>query len=105
MKEYDYILPITIVDEYYQKILEHFGDKVIQLDRYRSKKLSDDWYHKYNKGDSLVNEVEYAIEDVYLSSQCNHVLGSSSNFFLMTLFMNKDMTYDLINEVAHINGS
>ena len=54
MKEYDYILPVTIVNDYYEGIKNHFNDKCIILNRSR-KELFKDWVDDKLEGSSLTS--------------------------------------------------
>jgi hypothetical protein len=100
---YDYILPITQVRPFLDRILQQFGDKCIRLPRnYLSEDI--DWIHKNFSDKEFEEEVQTAIADVYLASQCDLVMGGSSNMFMGALLFNPNVSYKVFKELKEKAG-
>lgn len=104
MKTYDYILPITQVDKYYNLLLQRYGDKCIKINR---KLIPEDveWLTDVNDQE-FDNETKYAIIDIHLASMCDHVIGSESNMFYLAAYLNptnKISTFKLLEDILTID--
>ncbi len=100
--QYDYILPITQIGPFFQETVRLFGDKCIQFER----KYLDgnvDWCRPMSD-DEYEDEFRCAIRDVYLASQCDFVLGGSSNLFLGALLWNTNVPFKVFDELSNKNG-
>ncbi len=101
-KSYDYVLPITQIYPFFQRIVALLGDKCIQFPR---KYLPDnlDWCRPMSD-EEMEEEFRCAIRDVYLASQCDCVLGGSSNLFLGALLWNPAVSFKVFDELSNKNG-
>lgn len=97
MKDYDYVLPITQILPFLNPIYEKFGDRCIVLPR---KRLNDDmdWLRNFSD-DEFYTEIRDAVCDVYLASQCDHIIGGSSNMLLGALIFNPEVPFTIFNEL------
>jgi hypothetical protein len=101
-KGFEYIYLITMVDIFYSKIKERFGDKVITLSNKRYVDIRDDWSKDVTI--DYKNECVTCFTEVYLASLCKFVIGGSSNLVLGTLFMNPNVEFKLFDAVKTLNG-
>lgn len=101
-KDYDYVLPITQIGPFFEKAQKHLGEKCINFPR---QYLPDniDWCRPMTDQE-YEDEFRSAIRDVYLASQCDMVVGGSSNLFLGALFWNPSVAFKVFDELAHKNG-
>ena len=103
MGNYDYILPITQIHPFLHRTIQQFGEKCIRLPRkYLSQDI--DWIHQVLSDKEFEEEVQSAIADVYLASQCDFVMGGSSNMFLGALFFNPNIPYKVFKELKEKEG-
>lgn len=101
-KDYDYILPITQIGPFFNYAKTLFGDKCISFPRhYLAQNM--DWTRPMSDVE-FEDEFRSAIRDVYLASQCDFVLGGSSNMFLGALFWNPIVPYKIFDELVNKNG-
>jgi hypothetical protein len=89
MKDYDYILPITQIKQYYEVLNNYFSDNIIRLDRMRLSEM-EDWKSSNITADDFEKEVTTAMIDIYLGSQCDMVMGGSSNLVFSALILNAE---------------
>lgn len=89
MKDYDYILPITQIKQYYEILNSYFSDNIIRLDRMRLSEM-EDWKSSNITADDFEKEVTTAIIDIYLGSQCDMVIGGTSNLLFSAIFLNAE---------------
>lgn len=101
-KDYDYVLPITQIGPFFLKAQSLFGEKCLTFNR---RYLADnvDWCRAMSD-EEYEEEFRSAIKDVYLASQCDFVLGGSSNLFLGALLWNPTVPYKVFDELQHKNG-
>ena len=100
---YDYILPITQIYPFFERTLQQFGDKCIRLPRnYLSADI--DWIHQTLSDKEFEEEVQTAIADVYLASQCDLVMGGASNMFMGALLFNPNVPYKVFKELKEKAG-
>lgn len=94
---YDYVLPFTQVEPFFELCKQAFQEKCICLSRQR---LSSDRDWEKNVSDGqFEKEVQMSITDVYLASQCDHVMSGASNMFLGCLFFNPTIPFTLYDEL------
>jgi hypothetical protein len=103
LENYDYILTITQVRPFLDRILQQFGDKCIRLPR---NYLSDDvdWTTQNFTDKEFEEEFRNAIADVYLASQCDFIMGGASNMFMGALFFNPNVPYKVFKELKEKTG-
>jgi hypothetical protein len=100
---YDYILPITQIRPFLERTLQQFGEKCIRLPRnYLSADI--DWIHQTLSDKEFEDEVQTAIADVYLASQCDLVMGGASNMFMGALLFNPNVPYKVFKELKEKAG-
>lgn len=108
MKDYDNLLIITQIEEFFDLFLKEFGDLCIFPNR---KRISGDSDWKGNDGSKImtseeyVKEVEDCIIDVSLVSKADHILSGASNMFLGALIMNPNITFNIFDSLKDINGA
>lgn len=97
VKEYDYILPITQIQSFFDRSKQEFQEKVISFPRnYMQQDV--DW--KKNVSDEeFEEEFKMAIVDVYVASQCDFILGGPSNMFAGSLFFNPTVPFHVFQEL------
>lgn len=102
-QDYDYILPITQIGPFLQRAIQEFGDKCILLPRrYTSHDI--DWISLKMSDKEYEEEFRNVIADVYLASQCDCIMGGSSNMFLGALFFNPTVPYKVFQELKGKDG-
>lgn len=106
MDDYDSVLITTQVQPFVDEFVKVFGDKCIVPERPKRLSHDIDWIgvsQTMNHEDYL-EEIEYCLMDVILSSKCNHIIGSSSNMFLGALSMNPSVSFSLFSDLLQFNG-
>jgi hypothetical protein len=103
MKDYDYVLPITQIRPFFERVRNEFQDKCICLPR-TYLPGDTDWTVQVLPDEEFAHEFRNVIADVYLASQCDFILGGSSNMMLGALFMNPTVPFKLFQELEHRNG-
>jgi hypothetical protein len=101
MTEYDYILPITQIDIFYDKISEHFKEKCLKFERKRLP-CNTDWL-KDVTDDEFENEIKYALLDICIASECNYILSGLSNMFIAAIIRNINVQSSLFKELIDTN--
>lgn len=108
MKDYDNLLVLTQVQEFFDLFLKEFGDVCIFPNRRRTTGDTD-W--KGNDGLKIMSteeyekEVEECIMDVALASKTDHILSGASNMFLGALCMNPNITFSIFDSLKNANGA
>lgn len=100
--QYDYILPITQIAPFFQKALSIFGDKCLVFPR-KYLEGNVDWCRPMSD-EEFEEEFCSAVRDVYLASQCDFILGGSSNMLLGALFWNPHVPFKIFKELSQKNG-
>jgi hypothetical protein len=103
MKDYDYLLPLTQVQPYYQCIQNDFEGKVIELKRKRLPEMMD-WAQVKYTDKEFEEEVTAAIVDIYLASYCNKLLGGMSNLFISCLLLNPVLEFKVFDCLSGKDG-
>lgn len=94
MKDYDYILPITQIRPFFEKTKQEFQEKCISFPRdYLDQ--NEDW-KKVVSDEEFEEEFKLAIQDVYLASQCDFIVGRPSNMLLGSLFFNPNVPFYIV---------
>jgi hypothetical protein len=96
-KNYDYILPITQIQAFYDVITEFFKEKCIPLERERMPGDMD--WNSNTSDEGFENEFRMCIADVYLASQCDFILSGASNMFMGALFFNPTIPFKIFKEL------
>lgn len=101
-KDYENILLLTQIKKYKELIINEFGKKVIWLEC----NLVDedaDWVDTPN----LDYEKEFfnSFTDVYIASQCDFIIGGSSNMMLGALIFNPNIKFKLFECLKDFNGA
>lgn len=96
---YDYVLPFTQVEPFFELCKQRFQEKCICLPRDRLS--SDRDWEKNVTDEQFEKEVKMSIIDVYLASQCDHVMSGASNMFLGCIFFNPTITFTLYDELKN----
>jgi hypothetical protein len=102
MKDYDYIYPVTQIGAFLQRCIQEFGNKTLVFER-RYLNQDVDWTRPMSDEDFEL-EFRDAIADVYMASQCDFIMGGSSNMFLGALFFNSQIPFQLFAELADKEG-
>jgi hypothetical protein len=76
------------------------GRRVLSVPQKRTNG-NDDWP---DKGNSPSEETLYAVTDAMLLSQCDFILGGTSNLFLYALCNNPNLPFDMIPYLAGRDG-
>jgi hypothetical protein len=98
-KEYDYVVPITQIQSFFDRSKEEFQEKILSFPR---NYLQDDVDWKKNVSDEdFEQEFRLAIQDVYLASQCDFILGGPSNMLLGSLFLNPTVSFKIFDELKN----
>jgi hypothetical protein len=102
-KEYDFLLPLTQVKPFYNRLIETYGRKCIFLSRNRVDEDQDWWFNTTD--DPFEDEFRMAIADVYLASQCDFIISGASNMFLGALFFHPTVPFKIYKELeTNITG-
>lgn len=107
INEYDNILVLTQVKDFFDRFVEHFGDKCIFPNRER---ISGDIDWKGGRGvcmsdEEYVKEVEECLIDVFLASKTSHIMSGASNMFLGALSINPEVSFDIFDSLKNYNGA
>ena len=103
MKDYDYVLPITQIRPFLERVRNEFQEKCICFPR-TYLPGDTDWTVQVLDDEEFFLEFRNVIADVYLASQCDFILGGSSNMMLGALFMNPTVPFKLFKELEDRNG-
>uniref|UniRef100_A0A6C0IAZ5 Uncharacterized protein n=1 Tax=viral metagenome TaxID=1070528 RepID=A0A6C0IAZ5_9ZZZZ len=101
MIEYDYILPITQIDIFYDIICNHFKEKCIQIERKRLP-CNTDWL-KDVTDDQFENEIKYALLDICIASECDYILSGVSGMYVTAIMRNINVQSSLFKAVINTN--
>lgn len=93
MKHFDYILPITQVEPYFNVLKDLYPDRILELDRQRYPEMCDMYAHTQVDDAKCELEFRLAVIDVYLGSECNKIAGGLSNLFVGCLFLNPTVDF------------
>lgn len=106
MDSYDSILVTTQVQPFVDEFVKVFGDRCIVPERPKRLDGDIDWIgvNQTMSHEDYLEEIEYCLMDVILSSKCDHIIGSSSNMFLGALSMNPVVDFSLFSNLIHFNG-
>jgi len=74
-----------------------------QVIYYEQKRITQnvDWSDKHL---DIYDEWKYALIDALLLSKCIHLMGTSSNLFMFSLCINKDVSFNIIDYYKNLNG-
>ena len=98
--DYDYIYLATDCIDAVNYIKEHYGEKVIyNINAIRGNSTKS--IHNNFKDISGYIKGLNVITDVILLSKCKHLIRSSSNVSVTSLYLNLDLTYLNVNEKYH----
>jgi hypothetical protein len=98
-KDYDYILPLTQVKPFYEKLIESYGSKCIFLARDR---MPEDIDWVFNTTDEhFEHEFRMSVADTYLASQCDFIASGASNMFIAALFFNPNVPFRIYKELKN----
>lgn len=99
---YDKIFICCDVQPFIDLMISKFGKDVILYTEYdRVKDLNQDWFVKNAPIDE---EYKMVILDSLILSNCNYLMGSSSNIFLITLFINNMVNFKLFEVLNNSYG-
>lgn len=104
MKDYDYILPITQIGPFLKQTYDMFGERCIVFKDRIYFSEDKDWIQRLYTDEEFEVEFKNAILDVYLASQCDFIMGGSSNMFLGALFFNPTVPYKMFQELKGKDG-
>jgi hypothetical protein len=101
-KNYDKILLLTQIKKYKDLIIQEFGNKVIWMECNLVNE-DDDWVDVSN----LDYEKEFinSFSDVFIASQCDFIIGGSSNMMLGALIINPNIKFKLFECLKNFNGA
>lgn len=99
---YNKIFICCDVQPFIDLMISKFGEDVILYTEYeRVKDLNQDWFVKNTP---IEEEYKMVILDSLILSNCNYLMGSSSNIFLITLFINKMVNFKLFEVLNNSYG-
>jgi hypothetical protein len=99
---YDKIFVCCDVEPFINLLISKFGkDNILYTEYDRVKDLNQDWFCKNTP---IQEEYKMVIIDSLILSNCNYLLGSSSNIFLITLFINKTVNFKLFEILNNCYG-
>jgi hypothetical protein len=106
MDNYDQILLTTQVKVFVDEFKKVFGDKCVIMNRPKRLDSDMDWVgvSQVMNDEDYIDEIKYCLLDVMLSSECKHIIGSSSNMFLGALSMNPNAEYSLVSDLMQFDG-
>lgn len=106
MENYDSILLTTQVEPFVEEFKKVFGNRCIITDRPKRLPTDMDWIgvSESMSDDDYIEEIKYCLLDVLLSSECKHIIGSSSNMFLGALSINPNAEYSLVSDLMKFDG-
>lgn len=100
--DYEKIFICCDVQPFIDLLIAKFGKKkLIYIDYERVKTYDDDWV---TKNIPLEKEYKLVLFDTLLLSECNFLMGGSSNIFLSSLFINKNVNFKLFDCLKDLYG-
>ena len=106
LENYENVLLTTQVQPFVDEFKNVFGNRCIVPERPKRLPKDMDWIGvSQSMSDSdYIEEIKYCLLDVLLSSQCKHIIGSSSNMFLGALSMNPNIDFSLVSDLINFDG-
>lgn len=94
-KKYKKIFVCCDVQYFINLLIDKIGvDKIIYTEYNRIQTLDDDWVVK---GFKLSEEYKLVLVDCLILSKCSYIMGGSSNIFLGSLIINKNLNFGIFN--------
>lgn len=106
LENYDNVLLTTQVQPFVDEFKKVFGDRCVFPERPKRLPKDMDWIgvSRSMSDSDYIEEIKYCLLDVLLSSQCKHIIGSSSNMFLGALSINPSVDYSLVSDLTNFDG-
>lgn len=99
---YDKIFIACDVEYFINLMINKFGKEKLVFTEYdRVKGLDNDWVEKKL---SLKDEYFLILRDALLLTECNLILGGSSNIFIGSLFMNNNVNFKIFKLLKDVYG-
>lgn len=106
LDNHDRVLLTTQIKFFADEFKKVFGDRCIIPERPKRLDFDRDWIgvSAVMSDEDYIDEIKYCLLDVMLSSECKHIIGSSSNMFLGALSINPNVEYSLVSDLMEFDG-
>lgn len=104
-QKYDYVLCITLVDQFLDTLKLNLGTKFLTPENRQLKDINSNIFRNddLDKFDFL-KELMDSYTDVYTASQCDFIIGCSSNMLLGALSLNPNVNFKIYNRLRNVSG-